>query len=98
MASADERYWDVLPLPLVCMFNSRVGQHETIKWGGEPEAKELESHPSSEASAKEEGEEEEVDQEFSADEASQEAPGTGSGQLDQILESISALASSIALL
>ena len=35
---------------------------------------------------------------FSADEAGQEAPGAGSGQLDQIMESISALASSVAIL
>ena len=37
-------------------------------------------------------------QELPEDEVVQETPGTGSGQMDQILENISALASSIALL
>ena len=56
-----------------------------------------EKHPVSEASAKEKEEEDDV-QEFSDDKAGQEAPGPGYGQLDQILEIISALAFSVALL
>ena len=57
-----------------------------------------ERHPGSESSTKEEEEEEEDVQEFSADKSVQEAPGSGSGQIDQILDSISTMASSVALL
>ena len=55
-------------------------------------------HPGSEASSEEEEEEEEDVQELLVDKAGQEVPGEGSGQIDQILESIIALASSFTLL
>ena len=99
-----ERYRDVLPLPLAGMFSGRSGRPETI--GGDEDPNEAdseggyqwESHPSSESSAKEEEEKDKDVQELSADESGQGAPETGSGQLDQILESISNLASSVAIL
>ena len=52
----------------------------------------------SEAGSNKEEEEEEDIQEFPAGKAGQEKLGAGSGQLDQILDSISALTSSVALL
>ena len=96
-AGAEDQYRDVLTLLLVGMFNGWVGHPETIKRGKEPntDAYKRESqwkrHPGSEASAEEE-EGEGDGQELLADEAGQEVPGTGSGQIDQILESINALA------
>ena len=75
-----------------------MGRPDTIKGGEEPEADKWERHSGSESSAKEREEEEEDVQEFSADKAGQEAPRSGSGWLNQILESISALASSVSLL
>ena len=86
------------------MFTVRVGRPETIGGGEEPdvadnkEVSQWKLHPGSEASDKEEEEEEEYGQELSYNEAGQEALGSGSGQLNQIIEGISALASSIALL
>ena len=54
--------------------------------------------PVSEASAEEDDEEEEDGKEFLANKTEQEASGAGSGQLDHILESSSALESSVAFL
>ena len=59
----DDQYRDVLPLPLVGMFNCWVGSSETIEGGKEPDAdayegeSQWERHPVSEASSKEEEEE-----------------------------------------
>ena len=81
--------------PLVGMFTGLVGRPMMIKGGEERDADayewgaQWERHPISEASV--EQEEEEDDQEILADDAGQEAPGAGYSQLDQILESISAL-------
>ena len=103
-AGASESYRDVLPLPLANMFSGRVGRPLTIRGGEEPNMAgdkggfQWERYPGSEASAKEEDYEEEDGEEFLADKAGKDAPGTGSGHIEQILESISALASSIALL
>ena len=80
----------VLPFPLAGMFTGRVGRPKTIKGGEETETdpykggSQWERHPVSEASAEEEDEEDDV-QELSDDEAGQEAPGPGSGQIDHIL-------------
>ena len=104
LAGVAEQYWYVLPLPLAGIFTGQVGRPDSIEGGGEPDTDayeggyQCESHPGSEASAEEEEEEEEDGQELLADEVGQEASGTGSGHIDQTLESISALASSVTLL
>ena len=86
------------------MFSSRSGRPETL--GGDEytnteyarEGSQWERYSGSEASAEVEGEEDEDDQEFLAGKGGQEAPETGSRLLDHILESISALASSVTIL
>ena len=103
LAGAAEQYQDVLTLSLARISTGRLGRPERIKGGEETKTdpykggSQWERHPVSEASDEEEDKEHDV-QEFSDDEAGQEAPGPGSGQLNQILEIISALASSVALL
>ena len=102
-SGAAEQYQDVLTLYLAGISTGRLGRPKTIKGGEETETdpykggSQWERHPVSEASSDEEYKEDDV-QEFSDDEAGQESPGPGSGQLNQILEIISTLASSAALL
>ena len=86
------------------MFTGRAGCPKTIEEGEEPNADAYEGgdqgerHPRSEVSANEEEEEEEDGQEFSANKAEQETPGAGSGHIDQIMDSTTDMASSVALL
>ena len=81
------------------MFTGQAGRPNTIDGeGDELMIDDWEGRSGSEAEACEEEEEEGGTQEFPKDESGQEMPSAGSGQLDQILEIISALASSAALL
>ena len=81
------------------MFTGRAGRPYTINEGGDgPIVDDWEEGTGSEGEADKEKEKEEEIQEFSADEEGQETPGAGSGQLYQILESTSAIFSSVALL
>ena len=81
------------------MFTGRAGRPGTTNGGGdEPTVDDWEGRTGSEAESIEEEEGEENTKELPEYEAGQENPSAGSGQLDLILESISALASSVALL
>ena len=88
------------------MFSGRSERPETLGGDKDPNAEDAKegSHPQwerysgLEASVEGEVEEDKDVQEFPAGEGGQEAPEIGSGQINQILESISALASSINLL
>ena len=79
------------------MFNNQAGHPDTIDGGGdEPTIEDWEVISVLEDKA--DKEEEEDMQDFPEDEAGQEKLGAGSDQINQILESISALASSVAIL
>ena len=98
-AGAGEQYSDVLLLNLAGIFTGRAGRPDTIDGGGEEATiDDWERISRSEAEAYKEEYEEEYPQDFPEDEVGQETPSSGSSQLDQILASISALASSVALL
>ena len=97
---AGQRYTDVRPLPLAKIFTGRAGRPDTLGGREEEEAKIVnwEERSGSGAEVYEEEDEEGGSQEFPEEEAWQETPSAGSGQLDHIFESISALAFSAALL
>ena len=81
------------------MFTSRAGRPNTVGGGGDKATiDDWEGRSGSESNSYKEEDEEEDPQEFIEEEAGQEIPSAGSGQLDQILERISALASAVALL
>ena len=81
------------------MFTGRAGRPDIIDGGGDkPKVVNWEGRTISESKANEEEEEEEYIQELPEYKAGKKAPGVGSGQLDQIMNSISALAPSVSLL
>ena len=100
----EERYQDVLPLPLSGIFSCRAGRPDTIRGKKYPStikpkrAGPWDHYSGSEDSAegREEGDKE--GQEFSEVEGGKETPGMGTGKLDHIIESINALALSVSLL
>ena len=83
------------------MSNRRAGRPDTVGGGEEEEEAAIDDREGISGSGAEVYEEEDEDgylQEFINEVAGQETRSAGSGQIDQILDSISALASSVALL
>ena len=92
LAGDVDQYRNIIPLPLDGISTGRAGRPKKIDGGrDDPMVEDWEEGTGSEDGANKEEEEEEDIQEFPAGKAGQEKLGAGSGQLDQILESISAL-------